>query len=128
VLPAGQAAYAAIIALVDRKSDSITFSPQHSFSERRFELTVAAQNAAFATDEEESAVYSSSSPGIEFDQANSHIDVCPTGSFTQTICGRAGNLHSVGQVSGKSLIPERGSDRIRMEERIAWQPGLAKSC
>ena len=74
MLTAGQTADAAIIALIDRKSDPITFAPQHSFREGGFEFTVTAQNAAFTTDEEQRTVYSASCPGIEFDQANGHIN------------------------------------------------------
>ena len=127
MLPAGQTAYAAIRALVDRKADPITFSPKHSFCKSGFELTVTAQNAAFTADKEKRTVDSAIRPGIEFDKANCHINACSPGGLTQAIGGGAGDFHSVGQVSDHGLIPEWRAHWIAVEEWIAWQPGLGKS-
>jgi hypothetical protein len=119
MFPAGQTANAAIMAIIGRKSNPITFSPQHSFREGGFELTMTAQNPTFATDEQKSTIYRPSCPGIKFDKPNCHINACPVSSLAQAMGGKARNFYTIGKVSGNSLMPEWGMDWVGVKEWIA---------
>ena len=74
MLPAGQAADPAVRALVNSKSDSVTFSPNRALGVGRLELPMAAKNFALTANKQDGAIGGTAGPLVEFDYADYYIN------------------------------------------------------
>src|SRR5687768_4185251 len=103
MLPAGQAADAAVRALVNSETDSVTFSPNRALCSGRLELAMPAEDLAFAADEQHGAIDGTACPFIELDDADDYVNPDIMGSFAQAFRGRARNFHGVCQIVRRSF-------------------------